>query len=592
MKLKGLLWGACACAVLAGCSNDEVVNGNESNVTLGGDSYVAIQLVASNGAASRAENGGFDNGYDEEGQVEIVTVDESKVAAADFYFYKGNTFVKKGEVISDLQLTEGGATANIESTSNVMVVLKNVTETPDQVLVVLNGKDVTLGGDGATLSSDLEKLVTSYKYEVTTGEGADATTTQYFLMSNSSYVEGSTAMCATPIEMRHLQSTEELAKKNPVEIYVERVAAKVQLKKDENFSATIDGNVNVDDVSKQLTIEVNGWGLSGTNKNAYCMKKIASSWSYAGWSTGLTGGSWNDAANHRSYWAQDNDYNTGEGKYPENYDGWTTNGGKTDNDQNSLNYLTYNDLVGDDHLNYDDVAYCFENTMDASVAYNQATGVNNPAVTHLLIAATLKVSGTEAQDLFRYQGEFFTKDNYIAAALNVWKAGGNLIYRVAEADETGGTAIDGTSYISVTASDVEVVNKHDGKVSIQLTDEAKAKSWYTISGETATEITADKEATLAALFEGLNDADGFKGGSMYYCVPIEHLNNSETIGVGSYGVVRNHFYQLTLESIKNIGTAVYDPEEVIIPNYEPETYWVAARLNVLSWKVVNQSVNL
>lgn len=592
MKLRNLMWGACACILAAGCSNDDVVKVNESGIPLGGDSYVAIQLVASNGAASRAENGGFDNGYDEEGQVDITDVDESKVAAADFYFYKGDQFVKKGEVISDLTLTEGDATDNIESTSNVMVVLKNVTETPDRVLVVLNGKNVTL--PNTSLSGDLNTLVTSYSYPVTTGEGYDAQTTQYFLMSNSSYLDGSTPVCATPIEMRHLQSSEKLAEQNPVQIYVERVAAKVQLKKDENFKATIEGTASVDGTDTQLTIDVNGWGLSGTNKNAYCMKKIASDWSYTGWSTGVEGGSWNDAANHRSYWAQDDDYNQGDGEYPENYDGWTTNGGDTDADKNSLNYLSYNQLVGEDGLQYDDVAYCFENTMDLATAYNSETReVNNPAVTHLLIAATLKVQGEQdAQDLFRYQGKFFTKDNYIAAALNVWKAGDNIIYRVAKEGETeGATNIDGTNYISVTTSDVEIVNKHDGKVNIGLTDDAKAETWYTITENVPTEL-ADKETTLATLFDSLNAADGFKGGSMYYCVPIEHLNNSETIGVGSYGVVRNHFYQLTLESIKNIGTAVYDPSEVIIPNYEPETYWVAARLNILSWKVVNQSVNL
>lgn len=600
MKLRNLMWGACACILATGCSNDDVaVNGNENGIPVGGDSYVAIQLVAANGSSSRATNGEFNNGHDDEGQVEITTVNDSKVAAADFYFYKGDKFVKKGEVISDLKLTEGGATDNIESSSNVMVVLKNVTDTPDKVLVVLNGKDVKLAN--TTLSGDLNTLVTSYSYLVTTGEGAGAQTTQYFLMSNSSYLDGSTPVCATPIEMRHLQSSEELAIKNPVEIYVERVAAKVQLKKDDNFKAEIEDEASVDDKSTKLTIEVNGWGLSGTNKNAYCMKKISSNWSYTGWSTGVNEpqGSWNDLTNHRSYWAQDDDYMSNEGKYPENYDGWTTNGGGTSSDQNSLNYLSYNDLVGDDGLDYDDVAYCFENTMDYNVAYNSTTSeVNQPAVTHLLIAATLKVSGeSTAKDLFRYQGEFFTKDNYIAAALNVWKAGGNIIYRVAEEGETeGSTTIGGTSYISVTTSDVEIVNKHDGKVSIQLTTAAKAKSWYTITGTgdsaEATEITTDKETILAGLFDAINYADGFKEGKMYYCVPIEHLNDSETVGVGSYGVVRNHFYQLTLKSIKNIGTAVYDPTEVIIPNYEPETYWVAARLNILSWKIVNQSVNL
>ena len=586
MKLRNLMWGACACALMAGCSNDDVVKGSEENLPLGEESYVAIRLVASNGSSSRATSGGFDNGFNDEGQVdESVTVNDSKVAAVDFYFYRDGQFSVKGQAISgtDFGLTNTEEDGNIESYSNVVVVLKGVTQTPNQVLAVLNGKNVDL--NNLSLKDAMDKLVTSYSYDVTTAEeggSGGSTTTSYFLMSNSAYLDGTNPMYATPIETRHLQSTEDLAKANPVDIYVERVAAKVQLNEDANFEENVDDvTVNLNGTSTALTIDVTGWGLSGTNKNSYCVKHINSSWNFTSWT-------WNDATNHRSYWAEDNNYSTGT--YPENYDGWaTTNNGGTDDDTNSLNYLNYNALT----LKAGDVDYCFENTMNKEIAYNidgegNIIGVKNPAVTHLLIAATVK-AGSSIQDLFRYKGEFYTKDNYIAAALNDWKAGGSLIYREVEGEESG-TTVSGTSYISVTASDVEIVNLHDGKVSIQLTDAAKAKSWYTISGNTATEIT-DKDTTLASLFEALNTADGFKDGQMYYCVPIEHLNQTAN-EVGTYGVVRNHFYQLTLESIENLGTAVYDPEEEIIPNYEPETYYVAAKLNVLSWKVVEQSVNL
>lgn len=62
---------------------------------------------------------------------------------------------------------------------------------------------------------------------------------------------------------------------------------------------------------------------------------------------------------------------------------------------------------------------------------------------------------------------------------------------------------------------------------------------------------------------------------------------------GDYGVVRNHYYIITINSIKNLGKAVNDPDEVIVPNDEDsKSYYVAAKINVLSWKVVKQSVDL
>ena len=57
--------------------------------------------------------------------------------------------------------------------------------------------------------------------------------------------------------------------------------------------------------------------------------------------------------------------------------------------------------------------------------------------------------------------------------------------------------------------------------------------------------------------------------------------------------MRNHIYDLTLSSIKGIGTPVFDPDDVIIPE-RPDIenlYYLAARINVLAWKVVSQTVN-
>ena len=88
---------------------------------------------------------------------------------------------------------------------------------------------------------------------------------------------------------------------------------------------------------------------------------------------------------------------------------------------------------------------------------------------------------------------------------------------------------------------------------------------------------------------------------MYYAIPIEHLLKRASSGTdiveGNYGVVRNHWYTVTVDKILRLGTGVFQPGEggeLIIPSTKPEdpTYYLGARINILSWKIVHQNVDL
>ena len=80
-------------------------------------------------------------------------------------------------------------------------------------------------------------------------------------------------------------------------------------------------------------------------------------------------------------------------------------------------------------------------------------------------------------------------------------------------------------------------------------------------------------------------------GMSYYMVDIEHLGNNS---ITNYGVVRNHSYVITVEGITGLGTPVYDPTIIITDPTKPTetSSYVAARINVLSWRIVNQTVTL
>lgn len=95
---------------------------------------------------------------------------------------------------------------------------------------------------------------------------------------------------------------------------------------------------------------------------------------------------------------------------------------------------------------------------------------------------------------------------------------------------------------------------------------------------------------------------------MYYNIPLAHLNSAvydkttgdlQTWKEGTFGVVRNHVYNVIVNSVKRIGTGVFNPnstkdEDKITPDPDPNdpNYYLGAEINILSWKVVNNFVDL
>ena len=123
-----------------------------------------------------------------------------------------------------------------------------------------------------------------------------------------------------------------------------------------------------------------------------------------------------------------------------------------------------------------------------------------------------------------------------------------------------------------------------------------------VEGFVYTEIAEDA-ATPASRLEAIAvEAEYYNNGMMHYVVPLQHLRQSDNnlwtngsidINEAEYGIVRNHVYDLTINKIEKLGTSVYDENEDIIKQTKDEkTYLIAAQLNILSWKVVNQGVDL
>lgn len=577
MKLSRFLVGTLACTMFAACSNEEspaVDNGAQGQE---GNAYMAVNLVMSAGTGSRAvEDGGYENGTDEEGAVSI--------ANSVFLFYDAaGEYLTKGNIVTDADSDSDGTGADgyldltsesqddhnneLESKSNAVIVLGPTESQPTQVLAVLNGGASTLAGK--SLSEALAEVTTS-------GLGTEKGS---FLMTNATYVSGSKIVNATDVTGKAKVVTDgktedaiESAKNDPVEIYVERVAAKLTVKESVSEKELSDDSYVLDNaIGVTMKVVIDGWCANATNESSYYVKNLNDSWIGTAPFTNWTG-------THRTFWAEDMNY-TGEGDYP---DGPTYTG---------LQYKKWTEATKE----ADAVEYIFENTINNDDA--QVEGGDNTNVTTVLVAAHImyKTSGDETYqrgNIYKHNGVFYTekglKDVIVASCDYYWfyTKDGNKAWTPLKADDVTFSFSNPVSAINpgeVTV-DVTAITKPtiDGVTDIVL-----------VKGEgTESETDATTEA-IAALKGSIYTQNlmGYKNGACYYQIPIEHL--SSAAGNEFYGVVRNHSYVLTISDITGIGGAVYDPDKVLPPiPGKDKNYYMAAKLNVLAWKVVEQSAVL
>lgn len=582
MRKKALFFPVLAALMLAGCSNDdvsEVIPDETPKVFTGDEAYMSVKLADVGSITSRGSDGGFQYGVE----------NEHSVNTAHFYFYDNSgLFVAEGSAWDGGNAVTTPESGNIEFKSNTVVVLKGLTQKnyPKYMVTVLNKPgDFT---PGQTLG-EMEKTLSD---EDGVGIWNTVNNTNFFTMSTTSYKHSDSSpyfvtevkeenFSLEPIEANNIQ--------NPVTVYVERLAAKVtvnvsdELKADENgrykITTTVAGNENVgangNPAAEELYVELLGWKLNATAKHSNMMKNISADWndSFGSEPNGFT---WNDANNFRSYWGKSYNYGlaTANGTYPDNC--------STIKTTDFLKYVDLTDLVG-----LGKFSYCAENTNTSEIV-----SANFPsAVTSVLLSAKVCDENGNGLDLVRYNGMLFTKEAFLNYILNVLNTNGKLNYW---------TTTDNKNYTQIDSKFVEWDNVSDGVIKVVFKKPFNVETIYKKDDNSYSEVT-DFTGFDKALEEAATDAIGYNGGLMYYNIPIEHLNNDEisetdgnkTIPEAKYGVVRNHHYVVTINKLENMGHGIFDSNEAIVPgDDDKETYYVGANINILSWKIVSQNVEL
>lgn len=507
--------------------------------------------------------------------------EESTINKVRFYFFNGDgspylikptgSEVTGGENINWLEVTNPtddtttpGTSTSVEKITNAVLVINGVQNAaPAAIVAVVNPETVDAtkiqSGESMRLSELRYSTVGSkfYKKDASTGAVSD------FVMSNSVYVNTGEDVCASLVA-GHVTTSPETAKAKPVDLYVERVVAKVTADVDPNAfekgngsnwdntkygTKTAVGKIGDNDV--YAVIE--GWGLASENGKAEIEKKVDKTW--ADGTLGIN--PWTTSDYHRCFWEKSVAFDPGiGGNQPVNH--------------------KYSDLKA----KMNDVLYTLPNTPDRKV-----TNLKDNDLTKLAVAATLKYKDAAGNwhdaDICRYNGvQFLGVDN--------------LKKQVALTFSQYYTSTDATTYTQLSASDIDFKDP-DGTMQqycvtpTLVNDPAKKYYTKTITGTTPTFTEVPKSTVLAAIEAA--KAEIRKGGKAYYYVPIKHLGNPGE--VAEYGIVRNHFYKITLSGIKGFGTPVYNPDQVVkpvVPTYD-DTY-LAARVQVLQWRVVTQNASL
>lgn len=497
------------------------------------------------------------------GVKDIGLLEEQLVKTVDVYFYDASgKFLGMKMPEPGKQTVSSTPTDDISSVVGEFVVRMDYK--PAKMLVALNAGqkfgNKTLSEARAAMqeaSTSWQGAATDIKFEGTTYN------VRPFYMTSATYANGTQDICEFDIPADKILLSESDALLNPVNLYVERLASKVQV----NATRTkfmVPAVTRYEGITTQ--VEILGWGLNALNSKAYWFKNIDTGWSFS-WT--LPGGSgWSDFTKFRSHWAKDPNYDGGT--YPLDY-GDFIKATPLDPADCDLKYVSWNDLGSDFNTG---AAYCLENTADGSILpTDRSRNGLYPKVTHVLVKAQLSFglgAGKTAADdpagyvtetdFYRYKGVFYTINNIFDAILEDQKLSGNPYYK------------DAAKTVEADASDFVLVEYYGEKLYVRVTGTVYDKNGVAVAADALQNIRVD----------------GFKDGHFYYKIPVEHLTPAPaTPGANyltaQYGVVRNHNYVITLGALNGVGTGVWNAAEPIVPVTAPEEYIVSAYVTVSPW---------
>lgn len=576
MKIKHLFGLAVIAAMSASCSSNEDLGtagpGTGSNETGVGYASFSINLPTTSGTRA-AGDPTFENGDANEYKVNDATLLIFKKGEAT---KEGNyTFVESAELGSMAPWKEKDETG-VTTHAKITAKLDNVNKTDKFFALVLlnNGTGanakVTLPTNDESFSAWNAKVTEICNYE------------NGFYMANAPLFKDNNVTTLVPIENTKIYPTEKEAANNPAtDIYVERGLAKVTL-------GTTTEKTVTSDTYQGDKVTISKWALDVTNKKAFPIHNVDGlneDENYPEiWSNKVDPASPKNGANtqrfvdntatlaQRVYWGKDPNYSD-------------NNLCKADETginalKKEFNYVANADVTADPGK----PLYCLENTFNlANMMQGQTTRV--------IFKATYKPKSLPTGETTFYK---IGKNTAIWSKDDLEKEIKAAVVSVV----SGATAENTKVKLAASENDITVAGTHYIEaVNIKVTD-ATGTTGKTITSENITAINTqlglnkDKKVGIST----------YADGESYYVARIKHFGDDLTKWesgtytdnlsfLGRYGVLRNNWYELTVNSVSGPGYPSVPEVKPNTPDDEDDKY-IKVSVKILKWAKRSQTVDL
>lgn len=555
MRLKNLFGMAAMLALAASCSEKELVESGGTGANENGPHYATftIKLPTTNGTRAAG-----DLTYDEGTANEYAVNNATLLIFQDGFSRteKDATFVESVElgdmkpwtnVDDDAITTEANITAKLNN-------FKSDYEGNYYAVILLNNnmtgsdKKVKLPANGNTFSQWQKANITNSMTSTVNG----------FYMANATKVIATTTSTLVPIDKSKVTTTESAAQPAAT-IYVERGVGKVTMTPFSQMNVTgIEGD----------KVTITAWDLDVTNKKSYPVHNVDNYDSYDQY--------WGEV------WKTDR-FSSGHSAFNRAHWGIDPNYSNVSNDKEYTDEFNYKARAYDfsNAGNASAPKYCLENTFSLGHMYQNQT-------TRVIMKATYIPKGlTEDETFYMIDG----KSGYFTDA--------TLKTQIE-------TAITNAGYTAA-----------DFKVSLNA---LKAAGKHIVAAGDITKVSGTQEVDATFLNKvnaqlGLSDEkkiSTYKEGVSYYIARIKHFGdgltpwpaedgNKDTYGTGEdaqkrylgrYGVVRNNWYELTVNKVTNPGSPDVPTVTPDTPDDEGDKYYVNCTVKILSWAKRVQNIEL
>lgn len=548
MKIKHLFGMAAIVALAASCSseNDLAENGN-NGATAAGPRYATFTIVLPTTNGTRAGNPTYEDG----------TPNEYAVNNATLLIFQGENggAEKDATFVESVELGDMKPWTNVDDDPNAITTEANITAKLNNFksdyegnyyAVILLNNNMTGSDKKVKLPVNGNKFSDWQKANVTNNM---TSTVNGFYMANAVKVEETTTSTLVLIDKSKV-TTIESAAQPAATIYVERGVAKVTMTTFSKMDVTgIDGD----------KVTITAWDLDVTNKKSYPVHNVDNYdsfgqywnnvWATARFSSGHT-------AFNRAHWGIDPNYST------------------VSNDKEYTDEFNYKSSAYDfsNAGNASAPKYCLENTFSLGHMYQNQT-------TRVIMKATYIPNGLK-------EGETF----YMIDGKSGYFTDATLTTQIQTAITNAGyTATD----FSLPLTDMKTAGKH------VLT----ANDITKVSGEVGVDAKFLADVNAALGLSGDKKISAYKNGVSYYIARIKHFGddltpwpaedgNRDTYGTGEnakkrylgrYGVVRNNWYELTVNSVSNPGSPDVPEVNPNTPDDEGDKYYINCSVRILSW---------